>query len=57
MVEAITWSHVVLRTFEAKQQWISHSEFLGLSISNWQRRTTKPILLQFMLRMNSDPAQ
>ena len=57
MVEAITWSHVVLRTFEAKQQWISHSEFLGLSISNWQRRTTKPVLLQFTLKYDSDPDQ
>lgn len=57
MVEAITWSHIVLRTFEAKQQWISHSEFLTMSISNWQRRTTKPVLLEFMLKYDSEPAK
>ena len=40
-VEALTWTHVVIRDFKRKQVYIPHSNFATLVIYNWTRRPTK----------------
>ena len=40
-VEAITWTHIVIRDFYRKQVFISHQSFQTLMVTNWTRRPAK----------------
>jgi len=55
-IENFTFSYIVVRSFDLKQVWISHSDFAGLTVTNWTRRPTKLVHLQIGLAYTSDPA-
>jgi small-conductance mechanosensitive channel len=46
-VEAITWSHVVIRDFKRNQVFVPHHEMEKLTLYNWSRRPSK--LIRFEL--------
>jgi len=48
-VENITMMYVVIRNFEMKQTWISHTAFSKMVIQNWTRRPTKTVLLNIAI--------
>ena len=40
-VEALTWTHVVIRDFKKKQTFVPLPEFQSLILANWTRRPSK----------------
>ena len=46
-VEAVTWSHVVVRDFRKKQVFLPHARMEQMMISNWSRRPAK--LIRFII--------
>jgi len=54
-VENITFSHVVIRSFDLKQVWLTHSEFQSLTVSNWTRRPNKCVSQLVTVRSTDSP--
>jgi hypothetical protein len=50
-VEAITWTHIVVRDFYRKQVFISHQSFQTLMVTNWTRRPEK--ICRYMLSLSA----
>jgi len=55
LVENFTFQHIVIRSFDNKQVWISHEEFEKLSVSNWTRRPGKQVMMEVIPKFTSDP--